>query len=286
MTLSEQKTPIPSDDQLKERAVSYYRSKAATYTERYTVEAGGDLLWTRHNAVLDFVREWNLPAGARILDMGCGPGVLTRALGRMGFQGVGMDASPAMIEISKREAALSGLAETWSYVVGDVEEIPAPDKSFDVAISSGVIDYLPSDEKLIAHAARVLKPGGRFILCFTNRFGYTISLSTPLYWMKKIRVVRALASLLRSRLVGGKEGAMTFDFLPRKHSPSAARNSVINGGFQIEADRYVHYSVLPAPFCTLTSKLNFGIDEKLGALDRTRLRGLGSCYIVSASLPK
>jgi len=79
---------------------------------------------------------------------------------------------------------------------------------------------------------------------------------------------------------------MTFDFLPRKHTPSAARHSIESHGFRIEADRYVHYSVLPAPLCTMTSKLNFGIDEKLEALDRTPLRPLGSCYILSARLGK
>jgi ubiquinone/menaquinone biosynthesis C-methylase UbiE len=277
---------MPSDQELKERAVTYYRSKAATYTERYSVKASGDLLWSRHNAILQFVESWGLSPGSRVLDMGCGPGVLTRELGRMGFCGLGVDASPAMIEISRGEAASTGLAEAWSYVVGDVEDLPAPDSSVDVAVCSGVIDYLPSDDKLISEAARVLKPGGRFVLCFTNRYGYTVSLSTPLYWMKKIPAVRSFASHLRSKLVGGKEGAMTFDFLPRKHTPSAARHSIESHGFRIEADRYVHYSVLPAPLCTMTSKLNFGIDEKLEALDRTPLRPLGSCYILSARLGK
>lgn len=272
------------DQELKERAVSYYRSKAATYTERYSVKAGGDLLWTRHRAILDFVHSWGLPARSRFLDMGCGPGVLTRELASMGFSGIGVDASPAMIDISTKAAESNGFSETWSYLVGDVENLPVPDASVDAVICSGVIDYLPSDDKLISEAARVLKPGGRLVLCFTNKFGYTISLSTPLFWMKKIPAVRSFASFLRSKAVGGKEGAMTMDFLPRQHRPAVARRSMTSHGFHIEADRYVHFSLLPAPFCSLTSRLNFGIDEKLGALDRTPLRSIGSCYILSTRL--
>jgi ubiquinone/menaquinone biosynthesis C-methylase UbiE len=274
------------DPNLKESAVEYYRSKAIVYNERYSVKASGDLLWVRHQAILEFVRRWNLPAGSRILDLGCGPGRLTRDLARMGYCGLGIDASEAMIAISKEGAVSEGCADKWSYELGDVEAVPVPDASFDVVICSGVIDYLPSDEGLIGEAARVLKPGGRFLLCFTNRFGYTVCLSTPLYWMKKIPMVRSFASFLRSALVGGKEGAMSFSFLPRKHRPSVARQSMMQRGFNLEADRYAHFSLLPAPFCTITSKLNFGIDEKLDVLDRTPFRSLGSCYIVSGRIKK
>jgi ubiquinone/menaquinone biosynthesis C-methylase UbiE len=274
------------DKNLKESAVEYYRSKATVYNERYSVKASGDLLWVRHQAILDFVRSWNLPAGSRILDLGCGPGHLTHDLASIGFRGLGIDASPSMISLSKQKAVSEGLADKWDYELGDVEAVPASDASFDAAICAGVIDYLPSDEKLIAEAARVLKPGGRFLLCFTNRFGYTVCLSTPLYWMKKLPIVRSFASSLRSALVGGKEGAMSFDFLPRKHRPSVARQAMTQQNFRIEADRYLHFSLLPAPFCTLTSKLNFGIDGKLEALDRTPFRSLGSCYILSGRKEK
>jgi len=269
---------------LKSNAVEYYRSKAKVYNERYSVRASGDLLWVRHDAILAMVRAWGLPPGARILDLGCGPGLLTRDLAKMGYCGAGLDASPAMIEHSTQSAAAEGAA--WTYRLGDVEHVPFPDQSFDAAICSGVIDYLPTDDKLLAEAARVVKPGGRLLLCFTNRFGYTVSLSTPIYWLKKMPAMRWLASHLRSWLVGGKQGAMEFNFLPRKHRPAAARKVIAEHGFQLESDRYVHFSLLPAPLCTMTSKLNLGIDEKLNALDRTPLRGMGSCYIVSARKEK
>jgi ubiquinone/menaquinone biosynthesis C-methylase UbiE len=275
-----------SHGNLKEYAIAYYRSKSTVYNERYSIKATGDLLWVRHNAILEIVRGWHLSRGSRLLDLGCGPGLLTRDLARMGFCGVGLDASPAMIEHSTRQATAEGNSNPWTYQLGDVEALPFPDESFDAAVCAGVIDYLPTDDKLLAEVARILKPGGRFLLCFTNKFGYTVSLSTPIYWLKRIPGITYLASRLRSMLVGGNQGAMEFDFVPRKHRPAAARNSMARHGFRVETDKYVHFSLFPAPFCTMTSKLNLGIDEKLNALDRTPLRNIGSCYILSTRIEK
>jgi SAM-dependent methyltransferase len=191
-----------------------------------------------------------------------------------------------MVEASRQLSDGEGNPGSWSYQLGDVESLPFLDGSFDAAVCSGVIDYLPTDDKLLGEAARVLKPGGRLIVCLTNKFGYTVMLSTPIYWLKKIRVIRRLASYLRAVFVGGTQGAMEFSFLPRKHRPSVARNSLSRHGFRIRTDKYVHFSLLPAPFCTMMSRLRLGIDERLGILDRTPLRAVGSCYILDCVLEK
>ena len=271
---------------LKETAVEYFQSKAAVYNERYVVSAGGELVWVRHRAILEMVQEWGLPEQSRFLDLGCGPGVLPRDLAKIGYCGVGIDASPAMVETSRQLLDGEGNSGSWSFQLGDVESLPFLDGSFDAAVCSGVIDYLPTDDKLLGEAARVLKPGGRLIVCLTNKFGYTVMLSTPIYWLKKIKVMRQLASYLRAVFVGGTQGAMEFGFLPRKHRPSVGRNSLSRHGFRIRSDRYVHFSLLPAPFCTMMSRLGLGIDERLGILNRTPLRVVGSCYILDCVLEK
>ncbi|HXE13291.1 MAG TPA: methyltransferase domain-containing protein [Bryobacteraceae bacterium] len=269
---------------LKENAIEYFRSKASIYNERYSVKATGDLLWTRHYAILETVQNWRLPRGSRILDLGCGPGLLTRDLANMGYCGIGLDASPAMIAHSRELAESAGIADEWSYRIGDVEAVPLPNESFDAVTCAGVIDYLETDDRILAEAARLLKPNGRFLFCFTNKFGYTVSLSTPIYYLKRLPGAQSFASWLRSLLVGGKQGAMAFDFLPRKHRPAEARSAMAQHGFRILEDRFLHFSLLPAPLCTITSRLNMRIDEKLNELNSTRLRALGSCYILSGCL--
>lgn len=271
---------------LKDQATKYFQRKAHIYNERYQVRSAGDLLWVRHNATIETVRRWKLEPGSLLLDLGCGPGFMSRDFARMGYGGVGVDTSPAMIEYCEQQAAVLTLPHRWSYQLGDVEHVKLPDCSFNGVVCAGVIDYLQSDDNLISEASRLLKPGGRLLLCFTNRFGYTVSFSRPMYWAKRSQVLRSLASRLRSALVGGKQGAMEFSFLPRKHRPAQAREAVRRHGFRITGDRFVHFSLLPAPFCTLTSKLRLGIDEKLNALDSTPLRVFGSCYMLDCCIEK
>ena len=271
-----------TDAGLKSSAIKHFRAKSSLYVERYVVKANGDLLQPRHRAIVQMVREMELPQASRILDLGCGPGFLSLDLAKQGYRGLGLDAAPAMIQHCKLQATTQGFSELWHYQLGDVEALPFRSESFDVAICAGVIEYLPTDEHLLREAARVLKRGGRFVLCVTNKYGYTVSLSAVSYRIKSMPRVRRLVSMLRTTIVGGKHGAMEFSFLPRKHRPRVIRESMTRHGFRIDKDRYVRFTLLPAPFCTLTSRLRLGIDDKLDVLDHTPLRLIGSCYLMCA----
>ena len=267
---------------LKESAIKHFHDKSRLYTERYRVKASGDVLQPRHRALLQMVKTLGLPQASRILDLGCGPGLLSLDLAKQGYRGVGLDAAPAMIERCTLRAADEGFLGLWHYQLGDVEALPFRNESFDAAICAGVIEYLPTDENLLREAARVLKRGARLVLCVTNQYGYTVSLSRVLYRIKSLPGVRRLASTLRKLAVGGNYGAMEFTFLPRKHRPGAVRDSMTKYGFTIDQDQYLQFTLLPAPFCTLLSRLKFTFDEKLDVLDRTPLRVIGSCYVVCA----
>lgn len=266
----------------KEEAIRYFHEECEQYTERYAVPAGWDVLLERHRAILDMVGASGLAPGSRIIDLGCGPGFLTRDLARLGFIGMGLDGAPAMVEYCRKRADASSIADRWRYLVGDVEAVPAASASFDAVISSGVIEYLPGDEQLIREAARLLKPGGSLFLCVTNRYGYTVSLYSIWHRAKKLPGMAKLTSFLRRQLVGGSHGAMNFSRLPRKQRPGRIRGLLAKQGFELQADRYVQFTLLPAPFCAVLAKLKLGFEEKLQALDRTPLRVAGSCYIVCA----
>jgi ubiquinone/menaquinone biosynthesis C-methylase UbiE len=187
-----------------------------------------------------------------------------------------------MIRRCNLQAATAGSSGLWRYQLGDVEALPFRSESFDAAICAGVIEYLPSDGDLLHEAARVLRRGGRLILCVTNKYGYTASLSAFAHRIKKMPGGMTLASILRTIIVGGKYGAMEFSFTPRKHRPWAIRETMAKHGFRIDKDKYVQFTLLPAPFCALTSKLKLAIDDWLDVLDRTPLRIIGSCYLLCA----
>ena len=103
--------------------------------------------------------------GEAVLDVGCGTGNLTltakHAAGSSGTVS-GLDASPEMIAEARKKARQSGMDAAFE--VGLIEQMPYPDRAFDVVISRLVIHHLPGELKRrgFTEILRVLKPGGRF----------------------------------------------------------------------------------------------------------------------------
>lgn len=271
--------PVPTKN-----AVQYFDSNSELWAERYRVRAGGDLLWARHRAIVRLFKELKVPKGSRVLDLGSGLGFLDMDLAKLGYTGTGIDAAPFMVRRSLRQAQAEGVSDLWRYQVGDVEALPFRDASFDAAACAGVIEYLSTDGRLLAEVKRVLRPGGNFILAVTNAYGYTECLSSLADAVKGLPGMVKVASSLRRIFVGGELGVMQLPGKPRKLRPSIVRAEMRECGFEIEVDKFVQFTLLPAPFCALTSRLGLKVDDKLGFFDRTWLRLIGSSYILGARL--
>lgn len=106
----------------------------------------------------------DLHSGETVLDLGSGAGadVLISA-GRVGPRGrvIGLDMTPEMLELARRNAAAAG-ADNVEFLHGYLEQIPLPDDSVDVVLSNCVINLAADKTAVLAEAARVLRPGGRF----------------------------------------------------------------------------------------------------------------------------
>lgn len=98
------------------------------------------------------------PEGARVLDVGCGPGFWIRQLGRRGFRPVGMDLTYNALAISAHSLEVTGLAA--DLIQGDAENLPFADGALDGIVSNGVIHHTPDTQRCLDEMARVLKPGG------------------------------------------------------------------------------------------------------------------------------
>jgi arsenite methyltransferase len=106
----------------------------------------------------------DLHDGETVLDLGSGAGadVLISAQ-RVGASGraIGLDMTDEMLELARTNAAQAGVTNV-EFVKGYIEDIPLPDASVDVVISNCVINLAGDKSKVLAEAARVLRPGGRF----------------------------------------------------------------------------------------------------------------------------
>jgi tRNA-Thr(GGU) m(6)t(6)A37 methyltransferase TsaA len=95
-------------------------------------------------------------AGSRLLDLACGPGLVSEAAAARGAEPVGVDVAAAMVERARRRCP--GL----TFVEGDAQRLPFADASFDAVTMNFGILHLSEPEAALAEARRVLVPGGRF----------------------------------------------------------------------------------------------------------------------------
>lgn len=105
--------------------------------------------------------------GSRWLDAGCGTGRLAAALARRDAEVVGIDASFEML--SHGRMLSEGSASRGAPVLGDVANLPFPDRSFDGVLCMSVLEYLDVPIHALQEFHRVLRPGGRMIASQANR---------------------------------------------------------------------------------------------------------------------
>ncbi len=102
----------------------------------------------------------DFPAGARVAEIGCGPGPVSRALASIPGVGevVGVDPSPIFLAKGRELARnISGL----TFIEGDARALPLEDSSFDVLIFHTTLCHVPEPERALAEALRVLRSDGR-----------------------------------------------------------------------------------------------------------------------------
>jgi ubiquinone/menaquinone biosynthesis C-methylase UbiE len=101
-----------------------------------------------------------------VLDVGCGTGVWAAILrgSRLPVTVTGLDYSPEMCRRAAAKAAVVG-ADDMHFVNGDSEHLPFPDASFDLITCTHSFHHYPDQAAVVRGMARVLRPGGRLMLC-------------------------------------------------------------------------------------------------------------------------
>ena len=105
--------------------------------------------------------------GLRMLDVGCGGGILSEPLARLGAQMVGLDPADDNIAVARAHAEQTGVAV--DYRASTAEELAANEERFDVVLAMEVVEHVVDVGEFVATCATMVKPGGLLIAATLNR---------------------------------------------------------------------------------------------------------------------
>jgi SAM-dependent methyltransferase len=170
---SEQERPLPEHVR---RNRAHWDTLAAEYV------ANGERSWATDEPRWGI---WGIPegevhllpddlAGKDVIELGCGTAYVSAWLARRGARVTGIDNSPAQLETARRLQREHGM--DFPLLLGNAEEIPLPDESFDFAISEYGAALWADPYRWIPEAARLLRPGGELTF-LTN--GLILMLAVP-----------------------------------------------------------------------------------------------------------
>jgi SAM-dependent methyltransferase len=116
----------------------------------------------------EIVRRLGAPAGATILDAGCGSCAKSVLLAARGLRVVGTDFSADALRLAAETVKAKGFADRITLRQGDLTSLPFKDGEFQYAICWGVLMHVPQVDKALSELARVVAPGGQLVLSEGN----------------------------------------------------------------------------------------------------------------------
>lgn len=136
---------------------------------------------------VDYLAERVSLDGVRVLDVGCGGGVLSEALAERGARVTGIDAAGRVLEVARLHMAESGLDIDYRQVTA--ESLAQTDAgAFDVVCCLEMLEHVPDPAQTVAACGQLCKPGGQLLLSTINR--------SPLAWATAIVGAEYLLGLL------------------------------------------------------------------------------------------
>lgn len=135
----------------------------------------------------DFIAARAALAGRRVLDVGCGGGLLSEALAARGALVTGLDAAAPLVAAAQAHARDTGLAITYLAMTAEDHAVP-DDARYDLVVCMELLEHVPDPAALIRALGRLVRPGGDVFLSTLNR--------TPRAYLQAVLAAEYLLQLL------------------------------------------------------------------------------------------
>jgi 2-polyprenyl-3-methyl-5-hydroxy-6-metoxy-1,4-benzoquinol methylase len=261
----------------------HFRSTLPYWEEIYADRTVyGRIYQERARRALACIDNVALSTGARVLEIGCGPGIIATAMARRGLTVSAIDSLQEMVDRTNAMAHQAGVGARVFAQAGHVSDVPFADASFELVVLIGVTEWLVSMTEPLREISRVLKPGGHLILSADNNWPLHQILD-PVFNPALKPLKRGVGRVLRA--VGLRTRQPRF----RAYSLGRFDEELANAGFTKIAGQTFGFG--PFTFCTrrlLNEDVGWKLHLRLQELaDKgvSPLRSAGLVYLVVAQKP-
>lgn len=151
--------PTRDGDAVKELVRQHWDDRAATFDEE---SQHGIHTSEQHDRWTAVLREWTGTDSLRVLDVGCGTGVLSLWLAELGHEVTGVDFAPEMLDQARTKARAT--EHSIQFHRGDAEALAVPDDAYELLTARHLVWTLPDPREAMQEWQRVVEPGGRVLL--------------------------------------------------------------------------------------------------------------------------
>lgn len=213
-----------------------------------------------------------LKQGMRVLDVGCGTGIMAPAVLSKKARYQGVDLSRNMIlEAKAKYGDIEAAEDSVVFAVADVEKMPFPDAHYDVLLALGLLEYFENPQHVVDEIVRVVKPGGSIIvsvpnvLCVDAVTSALISplLTTPMSYLRRLR---------------GRDTQET-KYWNHKYYPANLDRLFLSEGFRKSEEIYYNLEAAAYPLRRLFPSLALRIKKLIEPYQRSPLRAFATAYV-------
>lgn len=239
---------IKEDDHLK-----LFDSWADSYAAGYSNGSPNSHYFSTRLSHIDVLVD--VPAGSKVLDIGCGAGMTAEPLSNRGISFFGVDLSQKMLRACQNRV---GHLDTCHLAVGRIEQIPYADGSFNACICTGVLEYVEDISIALREIVRVLKPDGIVVFSLWNK-------------LSPYRMTQNLRCLLSGQIQP-----------ERMFTERQGRNVTHLVGLTLTDLLYFDFNIFVPPLDSMFPHLSVRTSRRLEFLRRSIGRWIGTAMLIKA----